>query len=977
MSELAEIMSRLPKGSKASQEAVAAEMAAREAAEKAAYAAHTLPSEIGKKAIAKAKETLMTPEQKAKLEAELREKGKQKFLEPSKVKERLYHGTGKDITEFDKSKIKRPYFGEGFHLAESPSLASFYAKQWKEDQNVMPIYAQIKNPYELKDMSKWYDLPGETDAEKTSFLKAQGFDGIKYHHGAPYDAPEESGIGYVAFEPNQIKSATGNRGTYDIEEKDITKAEGGAIDAPDWHTQLGQMLKNPEPTWYDQLGEMMMAEGGSVKMAEGGQTFPLKDPEEEQRRRMMEGSDIRIPQKYPTLVKVGEGIRGAHEFISKPFGYENPPGEFVSELLGIPAVGKTLEDIGYGMPLTTGAGMTSNVRPEVAEAALTALPIAGKAAQMTAKAAPKVAKKATEALAPTVADLLETQLQKSGMMMGAAPEGKLSKEEYSRMMREKYAAENAAKMAKKETAPAAEEIKAPADDLGFYSNVEKAALNLQRKSGTGDELIADLLKNPGVSEARLEELGLTALKGKKNVTADEVRELAARNKPQLSESVRAEKNYDDIERLESEYEDLSKNLHDLQGSGNRGAIASAEAELQENIMQQKRLKAIPEAKFSPSELPQYNMPGGENYREIRVKLNPKRLSEEEARVVLNAKPNARLTETDIRFASRKNKDEFMHTAHHGNEPDVLFHLRVADHTDAEGKKGLLIDELQSDWHQAGREKGYKGAANKLPEGWTVDEAPGLNGTWVVRDQDGKLINQGSSKEDALEFALKKQSGVPDAPFKENWYQLGLKRAIKEATDTGMDRVYLTTGKTQNERYDLSKQISYLSIDQKPNGMVRINASKDGEPVILKDVPKDQLADYIGKDMAKKAIEDIEAGKNAIYSGLDLQVGGEGMKQYYDKNYLNWLKKYAKEHGAAVGETKLAGSDEMVYYLDLNPKLKNTAKKGQSYKRGGTIKHHKYSRELQKYAEGGTISEYNTSPDRSDGGLMILEKNGYA
>jgi hypothetical protein len=73
----------------------------------------------------------------------------------------------------------------------------------------------------------------------------------------------------------------------EVLKQDVNKAEGGAVD---WHAQLGQMLQNPEPTWYDQLGEMMMAEGGSVKMAEGGQTFPLKDPEEEQRRRMMEGS---------------------------------------------------------------------------------------------------------------------------------------------------------------------------------------------------------------------------------------------------------------------------------------------------------------------------------------------------------------------------------------------------------------------------------------------------------------------------------------------------------------------------------------------------------------------------------------------------------------------------------------------------------------------------------------------------------------
>lgn len=37
---------------------------------------------------------------------------------------------------------------------------------------------------------------------------------------------------YVVFNPNQIKSATGNQGTFDPSEPDITKAEGGEIAAP-------------------------------------------------------------------------------------------------------------------------------------------------------------------------------------------------------------------------------------------------------------------------------------------------------------------------------------------------------------------------------------------------------------------------------------------------------------------------------------------------------------------------------------------------------------------------------------------------------------------------------------------------------------------------------------------------------------------------------------------------------------------------
>lgn len=261
------------------------------------------------KGLAKLAKKVLQESSSEVLPAAKREEGKKQFLAPSKVKQRLYHGTGKDITEFDKSKIKRPMFGEGFHLAESPSLASFYANQWKEGQNVMPVHAQIKNPFELKDMSKWYDLPGDTDAEKTAFLKEQGFDGIKYHHGAPYDAPEESGIGYVAFEPTQIKSAIGNRGTYDLSEPDINKAKGGSVNMAE-----GGLVGDPVMA-YDpfQVEEIMNSIDAPRGYGEGGEVHTpdidfKEDPEALQlyKHAMKQLS----PNQEDTFSSASTGVRG-------------------------------------------------------------------------------------------------------------------------------------------------------------------------------------------------------------------------------------------------------------------------------------------------------------------------------------------------------------------------------------------------------------------------------------------------------------------------------------------------------------------------------------------------------------------------------------------------------------------------------------------------------------------------------------------
>jgi hypothetical protein len=244
-------------------------------------------------------------------------------------------------------------------------------------------------------------------------------------------------------------------------------------------------------------------------------------------------------------------------------------------------------------------------------------------------------------------------------------------------------------------------------------------------------------------------------------------------------------------------------------------------------------------------------------------------------------------------------EDFYHFTHHDDQPNVLTHLRVADHVDAEGKSGLLVDELQSDWHQKGRDKGYQW---QLPEGAKVTYNKDINRYVVWKD--GKTLDFGVTEQEAIKNASRKFGSVPDAPFKENWYQLGLKRAIKEAADTGKDRLYLTTGETQNKRYDLSKHVSEVHL----SGSDLVAYDKSGNKVITETgVNKDNLADYIGKEAAKKLLEQKPQGTLRSLSGVDLQVGGEGMKQYYDKTYLNWLKKYANEHGATVGETRLPGA----------------------------------------------------------------------
>jgi hypothetical protein len=111
------------------------------------------------------------------------------------------------------------------------------------------------------------------------------------------------------------------------------------------------------------------------------------------------------PMQYPTLGLLSEKLKKAQQFAANPFGYSNPPVEMLMNLLGVPAVQQTMERIAYGEPLTTGRGMTTQVRPEAVEAAMTLLPAAataGKAAERGAMAAGRAGERYAEKVVPQI-----------------------------------------------------------------------------------------------------------------------------------------------------------------------------------------------------------------------------------------------------------------------------------------------------------------------------------------------------------------------------------------------------------------------------------------------------------------------------------------------------------------------------------------------------------------------------------------------
>jgi hypothetical protein len=467
------------------------------------------------------------------------------------------------------------------------------------------------------------------------------------------------------------------------------------------------------------------------------------------------------------------------------------------------------------------------------------------------------------------------------------------------------------------------------------------------------------------------------LKSKKTVTKAEVQEYLDKNKVEIKEVQLADGGLKKKFSINSPEDQDFYDVIDKQGK-----VIFTGPEDEADYLLDRSL-----TKFS-----KYTLPGGENYREVLLTLPFKEpamppgykvssLEYDDGTVRYFAEtPTTRSqafkTEAeamaDLQGSVeglkdfRANLESFR--SGHFDQPNILAHMRVNDRV-IDGKKTLFVEEVQSDWHQSGRKKGYIQPDLKpedvraefippnVPEGANPKNYPGY---WeIFNKKTGELVTRagGNLTEDkaikeALIIGNDLKSGVPDAPFKTTWSELAMKRAIQMASEGGYDRIAFTTGKTQAERYDLSKEISDLTITRNKTDFSISAVDKNGNPVIGRTIPDlRNLDEYVGKDLAEKVKDDFanKSGSEHVYSGLDLQVGGEGMKGFYDDILPKFLNKYAKKWDAKVGKTEIevgkgkptsyadfdeyskapASSKVEVSYIDITPKMReSTLTKGQ-------------------------------------------------
>ncbi len=335
-------------------------------------------------------------------------------------------------------------------------------------------------------------------------------------------------------------------------------------------------------------------------------------------------------------------------------------------------------------------------------------------------------------------------------------------------------------------------------------------------------------------------------------------------------------------------------------------------------------KESPNKATAAPKFQRYSLPGGTNYREILLTL-----------------PN--------------NPEGFR--GGHFSQDNVLAHIRTTDRVGANGEKVLYVDEIQSDWHQKGREQGYRStneteleslrskSAKAADDAGTAIEIlktrlDGLNNLGfdsfsqalsAIRDHESNgnldefykrmelnkepLVKTGieeflrADKEDdaASDAYNKARQGIPNAPFKssEAWGLLAMKRLLSVAAQDGYDELVWGPGEVHADRYNLSKHVG--KIEYRSVGVTdAATGQKEANKYIL------DLSDPNGRHISSPQ-ESYSEKELISLLGKDVAskiISGEGKKSQDFEGY-NTL---------STEDLKIGGEGHKYFYDTILPKL---------------------------------------------------------
>ena len=317
---------------------------------------------------------------------------------------------------------------------------------------------------------------------------------------------------------------------------------------------------------------------------------------------------------------------------------------------------------------------------------------------------------------------------------------------------------------------------------------------------------------------------------------------------------------------------------------------------------------------------QYTEPGGEAYSELVFTLS------KGGENVGTSFP----METPI-TKSTTNREFNVRTSPHFNVSGEIAHVRfktrfqktIGNKKDQilGNYKILSVEEMQSDLVQGTKQFNERAIEDRRR--MLIDQET----TRQVRQN--RFENMSDSEIDEMLKDSPPENLIKDFPFRNNWYELTLKRLIRYAADNGFDAISIPKGSVIQDRYSLTKRIDDFEIGsfnperqevgleaKDQNGVLQISEvytfervkREFGEEVLNRIKKKGKSMQIMDENLEGEFAESsFDRGDNIVELPKTIEIGGEGKNQLYNKTIPAFLKKYSKKWNAKVYDDEISTS----------------------------------------------------------------------
>ena len=847
----------------------------------------------------------------------------------------VFHGSNADIVAFDADKQIGGALGSGFYFAENSQDANDFGSV------TYPVYLNIKNPLILSDLSetnrqKWNNLFEDDPFVASEQVREIGHDGI-------FD-DVYSDRTWLAFEPTQIKSAISNRGAFDPNDPRIAYS-------------ISAFHGSPASFDLFDTSKAGTGEGLSANELPGAHLTSQAETAKEYSEDVGDGQGnvyaVTINAEENELIDSSATLEDQSDYIK-----ERLPAEFTDEVQPNLAKDSFRENMWNAMHAGNRAGFIS--RGEDGKWFFSAKTKEGgrhvEKADTVEEAADKFeAWYKDKGPRPTVGNIISYLggARSAELLEAAGIKGTKTAVETSHGPAATYiiiddaVLEITAKNGKAATAKARKGVIDQMFSLrGFYSPAIQAMEGIKQKKGSGQQFLAQIKKAPGVRRDELDWMGLEEfLQSKSSFTKDEVLEFMRAHQIQLDEvelgdTITAEKVLTEVS-AEQVLLNISGNEnwftdavtiwtykigdHDpyyiTQNDDPRDglfAIFDEDGSQVEgnpiNVLHAQQLLDGIHAEFNDApgltKFEGYKVPGGENYRELLIRLpelGEKNTPEDHAELMKLSTRQEELREIERQnggvMPDAESKELLnvqarayqihlrgrpVYKSQHFKDQEIV-HLRVDDRRGPNGTKILFINEIQEDLWQTAQRFGF-------------GEEGLAKATAVVEGRSPEMLFA------AKEFIAEKE-GVSVEQVEEKYGFRDESDYLTVATNRYQFEGFVEgseAAKTATRRYRAAEK--YVAVFTSTNG-----------------APKIPFTGASGLELGLKRalLYAVEGGYDAISWARSDQiaeaVGGsaEDLAVQYDQKIGRFLNKYTKKWGGEVGEKDIGIGDEVGNNIDVS------------------------------------------------------------